>query len=301
MDISDPVLLMLLVSLVCNLLLLFKKSNVSVLSKRLESKQNSLELARSERKKTEHQLSSVKGLLHVEKQTAHRTRVDADKFKQKLKYLEAHYEEYKQHATTETERLRMIVKGLKQLCSVDPLTGAKNRRALKDDFGRVLLMLPSTIPQKRTRKGAISSLGVIMFDLDKFKPINDTYGHAIGDKVLRIIVARIRKQLRKHDAIYRIGGDEFMILLPGIGPDRLYNFVQRMLLIVGKSLIAVNDSVTVSTTASVGYIYMTEMHTHVDYVYKAVDKAMYDAKSAGGNRAFRHDLRNTHLQVVHER
>ena len=98
---------------------------------------------------------------------------------------------------------------LERLARTDPLTGALNRSGLADRIGQELARA------SRTR----TPLTVAVLDLDDFKAVNDTHGHAAGDQLLVDVVAGLRRVIRPYDSIARLGGDEFMILLPGLNPE----------------------------------------------------------------------------------
>ena len=91
---------------------------------------------------------------------------------------------------------------------MDPLTDAYNRRfglaRLREEFSRAVR--------------AENPLGILMLDLDHFKAINDTYGHLVGDRVLRAVATACRRVVREGDILIRYGGEEFLVLLPGAGP-----------------------------------------------------------------------------------
>jgi len=102
---------------------------------------------------------------------------------------------------------------------IDPLTRLDNRRALEQELSRALA--------QRSRTGGL--LGLVYFDLDRFKPINDRWGHAVGDAVLTAVADRLRQEMRTQDLAARIGGDEFVVLLPGLEEPPALDAVARRL------------------------------------------------------------------------
>lgn len=155
----------------------------------------------------------------------------------------------------------------------DPLTGLYNRKKLFDSLQKLMLS-----HEKSGKK-----LALLFIDLDGFKSVNDTYGHDIGDKLLQELSARLVNHVRKHDLIYRIGGDEFVII------------VQELALISDAETIANNLLIRCNTpyqieknecnvTLSIG-ISLYPDHTIVpDTLIKYADEAMYQAKDKGKNR-----------------
>lgn len=105
----------------------------------------------------------------------------------------------------------------RELALSDDLTGALNRRYLRE------LFTDSWDEMVRTR----GRVGLLLLDLDSFKPVNDRYGHLVGDAVLRAVAARLRASFRDGDKLVRYGGDEFVVVLPGAGPEEALSLAER--------------------------------------------------------------------------
>jgi diguanylate cyclase (GGDEF)-like protein len=171
---------------------------------------------------------------------------------------------------TESKRMEQE---LQALATTDPLTGLSNRRQflarLTEEFGRV------------QRFGRTSS--VLMLDLDRFKRINDTYGHAAGDAALKHFAALIVNALRKIDTAGRLGGEEFAIILPGADATAARISAERLCEIVAKTPFMYGGNV-IPLAVSIG-IASTDAHDSApDVVLARADKALYRAKGNGRNR-----------------
>lgn len=162
---------------------------------------------------------------------------------------------------------------LRQLSTLDPLTGALNRAGLELQGRRVA--------QRTLRNGR--SLAVLMIDADHFKLINDTYGHPVGDEVLRHMVRLLKAELRPHDLLARYGGEEFVMVLDGVGLQDAARIADRLRQRIEAELVGI-DHVTVRYTASVGVASSDEHGHDLVRLISAGDAAMYSAKRAGRNR-----------------
>ena len=152
---------------------------------------------------------------------------------------------------------------------LDPLTGLLNRASLDS---RVL----EIEEQAHLTGGAVS---VIILDLDGFKRVNDTYGHERGDKVLRDAAYEIRKSLRSFELVYRIGGEEFLVLLPGVDlPDAL-DIAERVLHSVEETRPG-----DLHLTISAGVASDSGGDIRYDALFRGADAALLEAKRAGRNR-----------------
>jgi diguanylate cyclase (GGDEF)-like protein len=154
---------------------------------------------------------------------------------------------------------------------IDQLTGMLNRKALG--------ARTHELAQQSQITG--EPVGVIVGDLDHFKRINDTRGHAVGDAVLKDVAYLLRKQLRAFDLAYRLGGEEFLILVPGSDLDRTVELAARLRAGVATSLVADNLAVTMSF--GVGASARNESFDYAS-VFAEADAALYKAKRGGRNR-----------------
>ena len=165
------------------------------------------------------------------------------------------------------------------------VTGLLNRHA-------VYVKLEQCI---REAESDSSLLFVLFIDLDHFKPINDRYGHAAGDQILKITADRMQNQVRSDDCVGRLGGDEFIIILPS-GPDietAVLKVVGRIPRAVGEP-IEIHSGVHVNVTASIGPSRYPIDGTSSEVLINRSDAAMYRTKRGGGNafELFRPDNAN---------
>ncbi|MCC7043520.1 MAG: diguanylate cyclase [Acidobacteria bacterium] len=165
---------------------------------------------------------------------------------------------------------------LQQQATHDSLTGLWNRGMIHEQLGREL--------KRAARSG--EPVAVIMADLDHFKQINDRYGHAAGDEVLRQASARMRGVLRDHDGISRYGGEEFLVLLPQTGIDAALAIAERVRTAITSQPVVIGDQ-SLPVTLSMGLATTAEHPAEVDPLIAAADAALYRAKAAGRNRVER--------------
>lgn len=156
----------------------------------------------------------------------------------------------------------------------DPLTGLPNRDLLRDRFDQLLKL--------GKRRQLTSPFAVLCLDLDGFKPINDTYGHKVGDLVLQIIAQRLTSSVRDSDTVARVGGDEFVCFLSNLlGADDSRVVAERILDEVRKPLIVDGHVLAVST--SIGIALWPEDSESVHQLLRFADMAMYNVKQTGKN------------------
>ena len=159
----------------------------------------------------------------------------------------------------------------------DPLTGLANRALLMDRIEQAIEV---------ARRGD-HSLTLLFLDLDRFKIVNDSLGHAAGDELLRVVTRRICSFLESGDTFARLGGDEFVLLLPKPMPaDVLANLITHLSRIIAKPVLVADREVSV--TCSLGYSVYPQDGEDATTLLKRADAAMYGAKKDGGNRVWRY-------------
>ncbi|MCP4324461.1 MAG: GGDEF domain-containing protein [Alteromonadales bacterium] len=153
--------------------------------------------------------------------------------------------------------------------TIDPLTKLINRRVLM-----------RSIRQLEIRN---SSFSVIMFDLDRFKRINDIYGHLMGDKVLRIAAKIIRDELNSTDIVARYGGEEFMAVLPNIKVKQAIQTAERIAKVLRETPITLDSGDIIYVTSSIG-VTIRKSSEAIEAIFKRVDDLLYHAKEQGRDR-----------------
>lgn len=164
---------------------------------------------------------------------------------------------------------------LQRIAALDPLTNCYNRR-----FGFLRLREEFTRAQRSEQP-----LGVILFDIDHFKAVNDTYGHLIGDRVLASVAQEAKRCLREGDVLVRYGGEEFVCILPGASIDTSRAVSERIRCAVEELAVQDRDQV-IRCTVSLGYTSFPAAHAEDETgLIKIVDDALYRAKGSGRNRS----------------
>ena len=152
---------------------------------------------------------------------------------------------------------------------LDHLTGLLNRTSLERRFSELAEQAALTA----------EPVSLIVLDLDHFKTINDERGHARGDAVLRDVAYTVRKELRSFELVYRLGGEEFLVVLPGSGVQEAAAVAERL-----RAALAATRPGALNVTASFGVAGASGAAVAFDELFAAADAALYTAKSAGRNR-----------------
>ena len=174
------------------------------------------------------------------------------------------------HDITERKRLEEEVQ---KLAFYDPLTQLPNRRLFNDRLNQTLA---------RARR-ARSRMALMFIDLDKFKPINDQHGHAAGDLVLQAVAQRIKSCLRASDTAARVGGDEFLVILPDIQSSQDALAVAEKIRSALAQTFLAPGQLSLNASASIGMALFPDHAASVADLLRLGDRAMYQAKNEGGN------------------
>ena len=165
-------------------------------------------------------------------------------------------------------QLAMLMK-LYRESTLDPLTGLTNRRVL-------MKRLDKEIAQA-------NAFFILMFDLDKFKRVNDTYGHLNGDLVLVAMANIIKKEIRAKDIVARFGGEEFVAVLSGVSADEAALTAERIRASCEAATITTNNGLSIKVTTSIG-VTMHRLSDVLEITFNRADDLLYQAKREGRNK-----------------
>ena len=178
-------------------------------------------------------------------------------------------------------RVKMLIKRLsasrnelEQQALTDPMTKLYNRRYLSEITEHLLGLM------RRNR----SHLTMVILDIDKFKNINDTYGHQVGDDVIIMLAQTLKKSTRSSDIVCRLGGEEFLILLPETAADGGYAMAETLRREVEKLAVILDDGTALRFTISLGVAEINRSDKNFDAAMTRADAALYEAKESGRNR-----------------
>ncbi len=163
---------------------------------------------------------------------------------------------------------------LERQALTDPMTKLYNRRYLAEITDHMLGLM----------RRSSSKLSAIMLDIDKFKNVNDTYGHQVGDDVIIKLAETLKSLTRKSDVICRLGGEEFLILLPETGIEGAEDVAENIRKAVEALVLHIGDSVDLRFTVSSGISEVREDEENFDAAMSRADTALYEAKEGGRNQ-----------------
>lgn len=171
-------------------------------------------------------------------------------------------------------RLNDLVRTLNHVAQHDQLTGMLYRGSAIEAAETLLL----------ATDGSEMSIGVAIFDLDRFKMVNDSYGHLAGDEVLAALSGVLRSTARQHDIIGRFGGEEFIAFLPGADLEAAFRFADRVRRAIAGTLIPMRDGITINVTVSGGVAAIPGCAATLEDAIRRADDRLLAAKRNGRNR-----------------
>ncbi|GAA4098218.1 diguanylate cyclase [Zhongshania borealis] len=172
-------------------------------------------------------------------------------------------------------RIVRLEQTLNQLASRDALTQCWNRRMIDELF-------TNSIAESTRKRSAFS---IMVLDIDHFKAVNDTYGHAAGDVALKHVVNILNTNLREYDQVGRYGGEEFVILLPSTDVNEAWGVAERVRSAIQFQPTVLNDDTKVDMTVSIGIAQFNRSRDiNQNAFFERADKALYTAKQSGRNR-----------------
>jgi len=170
------------------------------------------------------------------------------------------------------DRLRSDLGTALEMALTDPLTGLYNQRYLRRHLSGLM------------ENGQGRQLAVLMVDVDHFKSVNDRYGHASGDRALRLIADSLRINTRVFDSVARYGGEEFVVVMPGTGPVEAAIAAERLRVAIEEIEFYATAGTRTLLTVSVGVACTPIATDSPEVLLQAADIALYDAKRNGRNR-----------------
>jgi diguanylate cyclase (GGDEF)-like protein len=174
-----------------------------------------------------------------------------------------------------TKELEIAKEKLTTMANKDPLTNLYNRRYFTD--------IASNIQELAKRNN--EPLSALMIDIDRFKNINDTYGHDVGDDVIVNIANILLQHTRKSDIVVRFGGEEFVILLPNTNIDGAAKIAEKIRVNIENQTIKLDENSTIKTTVSIGVSQCSNSNSlNIENLIKRTDVALYEAKRSGKNK-----------------
>lgn len=177
----------------------------------------------------------------------------------------------------ETDFLRDNLEHRLSLAMKDPLTGAYNRRYAQACLARIA----------EASQAGDQPFAVMVLDLDRFKAVNDIHGHAAGDQVLIETARRLAGSLREIDLLARIGGEEFLVAMPGTGPRQARRVAERLRRVIGDKPVELAGGREVKVTMSIGVAVaqgrVEDTGTGIEQLIESADRALYASKAEGRN------------------
>ena len=172
------------------------------------------------------------------------------------------------------DQLRALIDRSVSLAYTDGLTGLYNRRYMNAHLDRRIMEIDDSA----------KPVSVLMFDIDHFKRVNDSFGHAAGDAVLKVLAARVLDSLRDSDMVARFGGEEFVAILPDTPAEVARSVAERLCVRIAEQPFAIpGRDQPIRVTISIGVVTTVDAMEEAGGLMGRVDRALYDAKQSGRN------------------
>lgn len=171
----------------------------------------------------------------------------------------------------EIDFLKLQLKELQRLAYQDDVTHLFNQRKLSLDLDQAIL----TYEKNKT------PFGLLFIDIDHFKQVNDGFGHMIGSSLLVEVAKRITSAVRNEDSVYRYGGDEFVVLCPGLNEEGAFHLGEKILMIIKEKSFSPCDGVEKKLSVSIGISSPRKSKTTKNEILQLADDLMYTAKKNG--------------------
>ena len=189
---------------------------------------------------------------------------------------------------TDIGQIKKHEEDLERLANYDCLTGLPNRRLLLDKLDLAI----------NHSKNTNNKLAVCFIDLDKFKPINDKYGHATGDEFLCKLSTSLLNSVRSHDTVARLGGDEFVVIISDVNEDvEMENMLERLANACSQTYLI--NGINLEASASIGVVVYPNVTGSADELLRFADQSMYRAKQQGRKRYVYFDPQQEEASVAH--
>lgn len=195
----------------------------------------------------------------------------------------------------ENVRLKLELQASEALAFTDALTGLSNRHVFDDELMRKVKHYDRSMFSSDSIIMDDDNFSLILFDLDNFKSVNDTFGHSVGDRVLRKVASVALEHIRSSDVLVRYGGEEFAIIVTGEirAASLLAERIRKSIEKINVEKLGLNSSIRSNITASFGvnqYLWLGDQVTSIDMLISGADVRLYTAKNSGRNQVVSADF-----------
>ena len=269
------------------------------LSNRLKDMDAGLQLGTQLNEKAKENSEKMDAAVHEEMQTIHDSMANVIEIEQlklsiqeRLDAIDQHLQTFQDDESTRLDKANAIIQDLSEKIEELEVEGDKLRSRIEESEQHAMRDILTGIPNRQAYEERIaneiarcrrynSPLCLVVWDVDKFKAVNDNYGHAAGDKVLKVVAESLDRQIRATDFLARFGGEEFVLLLPEIELETAAQVANKLREIIAETPFHFRDS-RVAVTISGGVAQLKKDEPAND-IFERADKALYAAKEKGRN------------------